>query len=396
MTEAGYPIDGCFQAAVETWTMKIAYYMPFKPPDHLNPSGDLVTGRELQEFLAGQDHRLDLVSSLRSRWVYWKPHHLIRYRSEARRVCSALQKEPADLWLTYHTYYKAPDLLGPVCTKKLRLPYVIFQGIYSTKRRRSVKTLPGFILNRKALRSAQMVFANKKKDEKNLRRLLPGTRVRYIAPGLRPAQFPFDSHKRQEVRANWRAADKQVVLSTAMLRPGVKTEGISQVIKSCAELHRLGHKLLLVVIGDGRTRPLLEDEARKNLGSDCLFLGRIARAELFHYYSAADLFAFPGIEESLGMVYLEAQSTGLPVAAYGDWGASEAVINGQTGLLTPASRPEEFTASIKQLLNNPELRTKMGKEATQHILRHHDLNKNYALLSAQLEEIARSQLSGQV
>jgi hypothetical protein len=42
------------------------------------------------------------------------------------------------------------------------------------------------------------------------------------------------------------------------------------------------------------------------------------------------------------------------------------------------------------------LRTTMGEEATQHILRHHDLHKNYALLSAQLEEIVRSQISGPV
>ncbi|MGI9538223.1 MAG: glycosyltransferase family 4 protein [Desulfocapsaceae bacterium] len=368
--------------------MKIAYYMPFKPPGHANPSGDLITGRELREFLTGQGHQVELVSSLRSRWIYLKPHQVYQYRSEIGRICGSLQRDPTDLWLTYHTYYKAPDLLGPACSKKLRIPYVIFQGIYSTKRRRNLKTLPGFFLNRKALSSAQMVYTNKKKDEKNLHRLLPQKRILYIAPGIRPDLFSFDPEMRLALRKQWQVGDRQVILSTAMLRPGVKTEGISQVIQSCGDLHRSGHKILLVVIGDGQNRQLLEDKGRQQLGSSCLFLGKIERSDLFRYYSAADLFAFPGIQESLGMVYLEAQSTGLPVVACGDWGASEAVVDGQTGILTPASRPEEFTASIRRLLTNPDMRTTMGDSAKLHIRSNHDLLKNYLFLSASLEEIA--------
>ncbi len=369
--------------------MKIAYYMPFKPPDHVNPSGDLITGKELQQFLARQNHHIDLVSSLRSRWIYLKPNTLAQYRSEAERVKTQLRQDPADLWLTYHTYFKAPDLLGPSCADALHLPYVIFQGIYSTKTKRNPKTLPGFLLNRRALNSAQMVYTNKKKDEKNLRRLLPENRVTYVPPGIRPEQFPFDSHARQQLRERWQVKDRLVVLCAAMLRPGVKTDGVRQVIKSCGTLHRSSYKILLVIIGDGHNRHVLEEEGRKHLGSSCLFLGKIKRSQLYHYYSGADLFAFPGIEESLGMVYLEAQSTGLPVAAFSDWGASEAVRHCQTGLLTPAAKPDQFTASIKRLLDDSELRAQMGEAAKDHVGRNHDLEKNYAELAINLEEIVR-------
>jgi len=370
--------------------MKIAYYMPFKPPGHANPSGDLITGRELRDFLTGHGHQVELVSSLRSRWIYLKPYEFYQHLPEIGRICTALQQDPTDLWLTYHTYYKAPDLLGPACSKRLQIPYVIFQGIYSTKRRRSLKTLPGFLLNRRALKSAQMVYTNKKKDEKNLLRLLPQERIRYVAPGIRPDLFSFDPEMRIALRTKWQVGDRRVILTTAMLRPGVKTEGVSRVIQSCGNLHQAGHKILLVVIGDGRNRKLLEEEARQHLGSACLFLGKIQRPDLFRYYSAADLFAFPGIQESLGMVYLEAQSAGLPVVAYGDWGASEAVIDGQTGILPPASRPEEFTSSIKRLLANPEMRTTMGDSAKLHIRSNHDLIKNYLLLSENLQSIVRN------
>jgi glycosyltransferase involved in cell wall biosynthesis len=89
------------------------------------------------------------------------------------------------------------------------------------------------------------------------------------------------------------------------------------------------------------------------------------------------------------MVYLEAQSTGLPVVAFGDWGSSEAVLHGQTGLLTPASDPDEFTASIEHLLKNSELRAKMGEAAQNHVRGNHDLTKNYLQLAVSLQGIVR-------
>ncbi len=41
---------------------------------------------------------------------------------------------------------------------------------------------------------------------------------------------------------------------------------------------------------------------------------------MYRYYSACDLFVFPGIRESLGLVFLEAQSCGLPVVAFDNAG----------------------------------------------------------------------------
>ncbi len=366
--------------------MDITYYMPFKPPDHANPSGDLVTGRELRDFLLNQGHRVELGSTLRTRWIYWKPWKIADLWRERLRLTGSLRRKPVDLWLTYHSYYKAPDLLGPACSRNLNIPYIIFQGIYSTKHRKSFKTLPGFMLNRRALRSADLVVTNKKKDRTNLLRLLPAERVHYLAPGLQPEQFQHDEQARNDLRGAWQAGGRPVVLSAAMLRPGVKSDGIRQVIASCAELQKSGREPLLVIVGDGQSRPSLEQEARERPGLSVLFAGRVDRMELRRYYSAADLFAFPGIEESLGMVYLEAQSAGLPVVAFGDWGASEAVIDGRTGLLTPAFQPQRFTEAIAKLLDDQPLRARLAAQAREHILCNHDLNRNYRFLTRLLEE----------
>ena len=370
--------------------MKIAFYMPFKPFGHKNPSGDLITGMELHDFLTAQNHELSIASKLRSRWLYLKPWQFLHVARERTRIIRGMKNAPPDIWLSYHTYYKAPDLLGPACSAGLSIPYAIFQGMYSTKRRRRLKTFPGFLLNRKALLAAQVVFTNKKTDERNLKRILPEQRIKYIAPGLTPGQFNFDLVSRRALKEQWNVENQTVVMTTAMLRPGVKTAGVIKVINSCAEIRQSGKSIMLVVIGDGVNRTMIEQEGKKKLSGDILFLGKIPRHELYRYYSAADIFAFPGIEEALGMVYLEAQSAGLPVVAFKDWGAKEAVVHEKTGLLSSAEEPDAFRQDIETLIVDRDRRIKMREAAKIHIRKNHDSAINFQEVNSSLQEIATS------
>lgn len=367
--------------------MKVAYYMPFKPMGHRNPSGDLIMGTELFSYFESKQHDIELTSKLRSRWLHFRPWEWWRIVKDYCRIHRLFQKNRPDIWLTYHCYYKAPDLLGPLLCKKSKLPYVIFQGIYSTKRRKHFKTWLGFQLNKRALCAANIVFTNKKNDERNLLRLLPTDRVQYIAPGIHPDKFEFDLVSRRSLQNRWQTGERKIVFTAAMFRPGVKTKGVQQVIDSCATLISNGIDLQLVIAGDGTNRPLLEEYAQKNLGNAAIFLGKVPRHELYRYYSAADIFAFPGINESLGMVFLEAQSCGLPVVAYNNWGANEAVVHEETGFLPPYSQKEKFTEAISTLLTNGKLRKSMRDSAKAHIRSNHDIEKNYNLVETSMQQL---------
>jgi len=368
--------------------MNIAYYMPFKPMGHPNPSGDLVTGTELYNFLEGKGHTIEQVSRFRCRWLYLKPWKLVQLPLEIKKSMNRCRILRPDIWLSYHSYYKAPDFFGPVCSRRLNIPYILFQGIYSTKRRRSMKTWPGFWLNRRVLLAARMVFTNKRADRHNLLRLLPPDRVCYVPPGIHPEAYRFDQKARQDLRESWQVGRQPVVFTAAMFRPGVKADGIREVIRSCAVLSAQGTGLKLVVAGDGAERDALLREAERALPGAVRFVGKISRPEMYRYYSAADLFAFPGVQESLGMVYLEAQSCGLPVVAYREWGASEAVIHGRTGLLATAADKETLTANIEQLVLDKDLRKKMGQAAGEHVRKTHDLEKNYTIIEQTLQDIS--------
>jgi glycosyltransferase involved in cell wall biosynthesis len=366
--------------------MKILYYMPFKPLGHNNPSGDLIIGTELFDFLENKGAQIELASKFRCRWIYLKPYLWPLLFIETFRVLWVCLTKKPDLWLTYHSYYKAPDVIGPFCCRVLGIPYVIFQGIYSTKRRKKMKTWLGFYLNRMALRSAACVFANKKPDYTNLTRLLSHEKIRYIPPGINPEEFRFNENARQTKRAELGAGERVVVMTAAMFRPGVKTQGIFQVISSCRQLKEKGHDLLLIIAGDGSQKESIQKKAISELVDNAVFLGKLPRQHMKDYYSAADVFAFPGIEESLGMVFLEAQACGLPVVACQDWGAKEAVLGGETGFLSKAADTPLFTNNIEKLITDEGLRKKMGKAASEHVRRHHDLAANYDIVHQQLRE----------
>ena len=374
--------------------MKISFYAPFKPLGHAHPSGDLVTATGLFDFLVKQEHRVSRASAFRCRWLYWKPWLWAQLLRERRRVVRQALADPADLWFTYHSYYKAPDLLGPFVSQQTGTPYVIFQGIYSTKRKRAIKTLPGFYLNKRCLKAASHVFVNKQVDLVNLARLLPADRITYVAPGISPADFAFDGTAREMLRRQWGVGETPVIFSAAMFRPDVKSEGLSWVIRACGDLARQGCDFRLVIAGDGKEKERLQKLAAQQIPQKIRFTGKIPRLEMYRYYSAADVFVFPGIRESLGMVFLEAQSCGLPVVAFDNAGVPEAVVAGKTGFLAPLFALTPLVDAVRRLLKDKELRHHMGRAAQSYVRDAHDIDRNYQKLEHMLQEIARRRQDG--
>ena len=88
------------------------------------------------------------------------------------------------------------------------------------------------------------------------------------------------------------------------------------------------------------------------------------------------------------MVYLEAQSCGLPVVAWDHDGAPQVVAHGQTGLITPSYDTDQFANAINELVSSHEKRKRMGKAAQQYAKKHHTISTNYLALEKKLTSIA--------
>ncbi|MDE3084020.1 MAG: glycosyltransferase family 4 protein [Verrucomicrobiota bacterium] len=95
------------------------------------------------------------------------------------------------------------------------------------------------------------------------------------------------------------------------------------------------------------------------------FFENVPDDELSHIYDRADIFAMTSIElshsiEGFGLVYLEAAAHGLPVIGHKVGGVSEAVAEGETGLLVPPHDPAQLTAAFKRLIVDADFRHRLG------------------------------------
>ncbi|WP_031483424.1 glycosyltransferase family 4 protein [Maridesulfovibrio frigidus] len=367
--------------------MKIAFFAPHKHIHHEVPSGDLMIGKSLHDFLKSQGHELMVASKMKLRNILISPLKWPALYLEYKKTLKRTAEFKPDLWLTYHSYYKSPDLLGPSISAKLGIPYMIYQGVYSTKHRRDPKTWLGFMANKKALLQADHVFANKEIDHKNLSRIILPEKLTRTSPGINPDLFKFCKKSRIEMRKKLALNGSPTIMTTAMLRGGVKEKSINDLINAFSIVLKKTPNAKLIIAGDGDARERLTLLANKISPDHIIFLGKINRLELFKYYSSANIFAYPGINEALGMVYLEAQSSGLPVVAYSTRGPCEAVKQDETGLLSPEGDISTLAKNMLILLNDKSKRHRMGDRGSLHIQEKFNSNLNMGRVEAKIRQV---------
>ncbi|WP_419786554.1 glycosyltransferase family 4 protein [Pseudodesulfovibrio sp.] len=364
--------------------MNIALCTPFKPLDNPKVSGDVTIARDLAAGFEAMGHTVTVLPHFPARLIWRRPKLWPGALLALDRMVRAAKE--ADCWLTYGSYYKVPDVFGPTGARRLGIPYFIFQASYATKRAKRLATWPGYRINRRAMLRADHIFLNRAADEEGCAKLLPPQRFSMVRPGLPADSFSREPTARKRLRKEWKAGQSVVVATAAMMRPGVKEEGLRWVIESCAELAGRGQDLQLVIAGDGPCRTDIEALAEERLGKRVRFLGLVERNGLAEIFSASDIFAFPGLRESVGMVYLEAQACGLPVVATDDEGAPQVVAHGESGLICKANRAA-FTNALQRLTADADLRAKLSRQAPDYIKRQHDLTANYRAMAETMQSI---------
>ncbi len=127
---------------------------------------------------------------------------------------------------------------------------------------------------------------------------------------------------------------------------------------------------VLLLVGDGPYRAGLGRLAgRLRVADSVVFTGPVSWADLPAYYDAADVFAMPcrtrrhGLDvEGLGIVYLEASATGLPVIGGDSGGAPDAILPGESGYVVPGGDVAAVAARLIQLLDDPAAASAMGEK----------------------------------
>jgi D-inositol-3-phosphate glycosyltransferase len=154
-------------------------------------------------------------------------------------------------------------------------------------------------------------------------------------------------------------------------------KGLETLLDAMARLRAGGTPARLSIVGgdadeplDGHEAALRERLARLGLGDAVTFVGAQPQDRLPAWYNAADVTVLPSYYESFGMVALEAMACGSPVVASRVGGLQTTVRDRVTGLLVPDHDPAALADALGRLLDDDDLRWRLGREGVRWAAQH--------------------------
>ncbi len=369
--------------------LDIAFYAPLKSPEDDVPSGDRQMARALMKAVTAAGHRVTLVSQLRSFHKAADPAALAACENAAaleRQRISALWQDGAkpDLWLTYHPYYKAPDLLGPALATQFALPYVTAEASYAPRRDRDdwrdwQKPVGA------ALRQAALNLCYSRPDYLGLAQFLGSEQtLADFPPFLETDGYVGDDAPKQ------RGADAPVrLICVAMMRPGVKVQSYDFLARSLSLIDLVPWHL--TIVGDGPARAQVEDTFRPLPREQYSFRGTLAGDAVRTALQEADLYLWPGFGEAYGIAYLEAQAAGLPIVALDEGGIASVLRPGETGALITEKTPAAYAQAAEALMRDHARRDAMGRAAAAFIHNERSLSRAAQRLHHLLHDVLKQQ-----
>lgn len=335
---------------------RIAFYAPMKSPNSPVPSGDREMARNLLLAIQARGDAVDLASDLRVFDKHGDKEVQAKLRHEADAEVLRLTCDlPADtaLWVTYHNYYKAPDLIGPRVSTARNIPYVQLESTRAYSRLQGPWS--GFAqAAHQACDAARVIFYHTANDLITLEREQFGNQALVELPPFLPASsLPQAS-----------SCDGPM-LAVGMMRHGDK-QASYRVLEQA--LRHLQGDWSLSIAGDGPARAEIEALMAK-FGTKVRFLGQLDRDALRKAYATASLMVWPGVNEAYGMIYLEAQAHGIPVVAQDRPGVRDVLM--PSDYPSVADGPEGLAARLRTLLDNPALRSSQGSQSAAYIAARH-------------------------
>lgn len=172
------------------------------------------------------------------------------------------------------------------------------------------------------------------------------------------------------INDRYKLRNKKLVLFVGRL---TKEKGVEYLIKAAKHIH--GE---IFIIGDGERKDYLVNYAKLIQAKNVHFLGYFGKKNadyLKEFYHRADVLVLPSVvDESLGLVVLEAMAAKTPVVASNKGGIPLVIKDGYNGFLIRARSPKAITESVNKILNNEKLAQKLGENAYKTVIEKFDWN----------------------
>jgi phosphatidyl-myo-inositol dimannoside synthase len=193
----------------------------------------------------------------------------------------------------------------------------------------------------------------------------PRAALEHLPPGVDTDRFRPDPASRAELRARYGLGQRPTVVCLSRLVP---RKGQDMLIRALPAVRQRVDGAALVIAGGGPYLETLRGLAERfGVSEHVTFTGGLPAADLPAYHAMADVFAMPcrtrgaGLDvEGLGIVFLEASATGVPVIAGQSGGAPETVRHNKTGLVVDGRSVNQVADAVTELLADPDRAAVMG------------------------------------
>ncbi len=225
-------------------------------------------------------------------------------------------------------------------------------------------------IERNALQAADRVITLSENLKRQLieEHRIPAQRIEVLPPGVDTGRFSPGPADQDLLREFDLKEDDQIILTIGRLSPEKNLEFL---LRAFARLKL--PRAALVIVGDGGQLNRLERLARERGISDrTRFAG--LREDPERFYRIARIFVLPSREEPFGQVYLEAMASGLPCLGLRNRpgltrvATEEIITDGQDGFWVEPDAEDDLTAKMELLLNDDDLRRRLGSAARRSCL----------------------------
>jgi D-inositol-3-phosphate glycosyltransferase len=372
---------------------------PLAVPGSVDSGGQNVYVAQVARHLAQLGHAVDVYTrcdhASLPRLVHWEPgirvihvpagppqpiakESMLPYMDDFARFMIAFARRHGGYDLVHANFFMS-GMVARELRAALGIPYVITFHALGRVRRQHQGRADGFPAEREEIeeslmRDADRIIAECPQDQEDMAMhyRAPAERIAVVPCGFDPQEFwPAPGLARRTLGLHPR---EFVVLQLGRMVP---RKGVDTAIRSIALLrdaYGIGARLLVVgsdAQGDGRPGPevaRLQALARElGLEGQVDFTGQKPRAELRHYYSAANVFVSTPWYEPFGITPLEAMACGVPVVGAAVGGIKDTVVDGRTGYLVQPNDPMAVAERLALLHRRPADASRMGREGLRRV-----------------------------
>lgn len=155
-----------------------------------------------------------------------------------------------------------------------------------------------------------------------------------------------------------------------MVGSNLQRKGIRSLIRAAADIIPVYPDLQIKVAGNDPAIPGFQRlSSQLGIADHIVFLGQQSREQLIKLYSEATVFILPALTEALGIVFLEAMASGVPVIGTRVGGIPEIIQDGANGLLVPPDDPVALSRAIDSLLQSDSMMEKFAQAGLETVKR---------------------------